>query len=295
LRSKAFNREGMASEIRQISRRLLDAGEVETVIGYEVEVGGCVCPVFIDCSEETERLIWGEQCVHNLATFLKKPVTKERNKVAVISKGCDVRSIIALMQEGQVVREDIVIIGVDCIGQRDEKGDLLLKCTNCRDHRPQLHDFLVVDAEVDVRRFDVEGAEYSDVEELEEMPVEERLGFWKAEAEKCIRCYACREGCPLCYCVECFTDQNMPQYLPSSPSIQGNFLWLMMRAFDLAGRCTGCMECDRVCPVNIPLHLVNRKLVKDVDELFGYEAGRNPSERPPLSVFSEEDPDEFIM
>lgn len=295
MRGKALDGESMASEIRQISRRLLEAGEVDTVIGYEVEVDGYVCPVFIDCPEETERLIWSEKCVHNLATFLKKSFIKERRRVAVISKGCDVRSMVALMQEGQVVREDVVIIGVDCFGQRDEAGNLLLKCTNCRDHRPQLHDFLVVDEDVDVRGFDVEDADYSKVEELERMPVEERLVFWKEEAEKCIRCYACREVCPLCYCVECFTDQNLPQYLPSSPSIKGNFLWLMMRAFDLAGRCTGCMECDRVCPVNIPLHLLNRKLVKDVDELFGYEAGRNPSERPPLSVFSEEDPDEGIM
>jgi formate dehydrogenase subunit beta len=295
VRGKASNREDMASEIMRISRRLLDAGEVDTVIGYEVEVEGDVCPIFIDRPEETERLVWSEECVHNLTTFLKKPLTREGRRVAVISKGCDVRSIIALMQEGQIVREDLVIIGVDCSGQKDENGNLLLKCRNCRDHRPQLHDFLVVDAEVNVRGFDVEGADYSDVEAAEEMPVERRLAFWKEEAEKCIRCYACREVCPLCYCVECFTDQNIPQYLPSSPSIQGNFLWLMMRAFDLAGRCTGCMECDRVCPVHIPLHLLNRKLVKDVDELFGYEAGRNPSDRPPLSIFSEEDPDEFIM
>ena len=38
MRDKASNREDMASEIRQISRRLLGAGEVDTVIGYEIEV-----------------------------------------------------------------------------------------------------------------------------------------------------------------------------------------------------------------------------------------------------------------
>jgi formate dehydrogenase subunit beta len=291
---QASEAEGMTGKIRQTARRLLEAEEVDCVIGYGVEADGSVCPVFIDCPEEVEKLVWNDRCVHNLATFLKKNIDYGGSRVAVVSKGCDVKSIVALLQEGQIVRGEIHVIGVDCSGQGDEKGNLFLKCKHCSDHRPQLYDSLVATG-VDVRGFDVDTADYSEVEEVEKMSVKERLGFWKEEAEKCIRCYACREVCPLCYCVECFTDQNMPQYVPSPPSIKGNFLWLLMRAFDLAGRCTGCMECDRVCPVDIPLHLLNRKAVKDVAELFGYEAGRDPSEKPPLVVFSEEDPDEFIM
>jgi len=291
---QASEAEGMTGKIRQTARRLLEAEEVYCVIGYGVEADGSVCPVFIDCPEEVEKLVWNDRCVHNLATFLKKTIDYGGSRVAVVSKGCDVKSIVALLQEGQIVRGEIHVIGVDCLGQGDEKGNLFLKCEHCSDHRPQLYDSLVATG-VDVRGFDVDTADYSEVEEVEKMSVKERLGFWKEEAEKCIRCYACREVCPLCYCVECFTDQNMPQYVPSPPSIKGNFLWLLMRAFDLAGRCTGCMECDRVCPVDIPLHLLNRKAIKDVAELFGYEAGRDPSEKPPLVVFSEEDPDEFIM
>ena len=292
---QASETEGMTGKIRQISRSLLEAKEVDCVIGYEVEADGSVCPVFIDCPEEVEKLVWNDRCVHNLATFLKKPIDDGGGRVAIVSKGCDVKSIVTLLQEGQVVRGEINVIGVDCSGQRDEKGNLLLKCMHCRDHRPQLYDSLVTNEEVDVRAFDVDRVDYSEVEEIEKMSVKDRLRFWKEEAEKCIRCYACREVCPLCYCVECFTDQNLPQYVPSTPSIKGNFLWLLMRTFDLAGRCTGCMECDRVCPVDIPLHLLNRKAIKDVAALFGYEAGRDPSEKPLLAVFSEEDPDEFIM
>ncbi|MEE9509998.1 MAG: 4Fe-4S dicluster domain-containing protein, partial [Candidatus Bathyarchaeia archaeon] len=261
----------------------------------ELEADGSVCPVFIDCPEEVEKLVWNDRCIHNLASFLKKTIDDGEGRVAIVSKGCDVKSIVALLQEGQIVRDKIKVLGVDCSGQRDEKGNLLLKCKLCRDHRPLLYDSLIANERVDVREFDVDSVDYSEVEDVEKMSVEERLRFWKEEAEKCIRCYACREVCPLCYCVECFTDQNLPQYVPSTPSIKGNFLWLLMRAFDLAGRCTGCMECDRVCPVDIPLHLLNRKAIKDVATLFGYEAGRNPSEKPLLAVFSEEDPDEIIM
>ncbi|MEE8322285.1 MAG: 4Fe-4S dicluster domain-containing protein [Candidatus Bathyarchaeia archaeon] len=291
---RASETNDMTDKIRQISRSLLEAKEADYVIGYELETDGSVCPVFIDCPEEVEKLVWNDRCIHNLASFLKKTIDDGESRVAIVSKGCDVKSIVALLQEGQIVRDKIKVLGVDCSGQRDEKGNLLLKCKLCRDHRPLLYDSLIANERVDVREFDVDSVDYSEVEDVEKMSVEERLRFWKEEAEKCIRCYACREVCPLCYCVECFTDQNLPKYVPSTPSIKGNFLWLLMRAFDLAGRCTGCMECDRVCPVDIPLHLLNRKAIKDVATLFGYEAGRNPSEKPLLAVFSEEDPDEFI-
>jgi len=65
----------------------------------------------------------------------------------------------------------------------------------------------------------------------------------------------------------------------------------------MAGRCVECGECERVCPVNIPLMLVNRKLIKDVNEFFGpYEAGMEYVEgrKPPLSVYRENDPDDFL-
>ena len=48
----------------------------------------------------------------------------------------------------------------------------------------------------------------------------------------------------------------------------------IIRAFHVAGRCTDCGECSRVCPQNIPLHLLNRKFIKDIDEFYGeYQAG----------------------
>jgi len=65
----------------------------------------------------------------------------------------------------------------------------------------------------------------------------------------------------------------------------------------MAGRCIECGECERVCPVNIPLMLLNQKLIKDVDKFYGpYEAGMKYEEgaKPPLSRYKEDDPDDFI-
>jgi coenzyme F420-reducing hydrogenase beta subunit len=95
-RVQASETDGMSGKIRQISRSLLEAKEVDYVIGYEVEADGSVCPVFIDCPEEVEKLVWNDLCVHNLATFLKKPINDGKGRVAIVSKGCDVKSIVAL-------------------------------------------------------------------------------------------------------------------------------------------------------------------------------------------------------
>ena len=68
----------------------------------------------------------------------------------------------------------------------------------------------------------------------------------------------------------------------------------LARAYHLAGRCAGCGECERVCPVNLPLMLLNRKLEKDIKDIFEYTAGTNPDEKPLLSSFNPKDPNHFI-
>lgn len=284
----------MTQRIRRLSQRLLAAQEATCVIGYGESAAGSMGPVFVENPDEVARLVWNDQCVHNLATYLKTSVHDEHARVAIVAKGCDVKTVVALLQEGQVTRGAVHVIGVECTGQKDAQGTLFRKCTSCQDHRPRLYDELVTDDSVDVQTLDVDRVDYADVEAVEAMGVTERLQFWKDAAAKCLRCYACRAVCPLCYCVECFTDQNLPVYVPAAPAVHSNFLWLLLRAYDLAGRCTGCMECDRVCPVEIPLHLLNRKVSQDVALLFGYEAGRDPAAKPLFTVVREDDPDDAI-
>jgi ferredoxin len=80
-------------------------------------------------------------------------------------------------------------------------------------------------------------------------------------------------------------------------TVEDNAMYHIIRAFHVAGRCVECGECERACPVGIPLMALNRKLIKDVDAYFGpYEAGLTLSDdnRPPLSRYENSDPDEFI-
>ena len=61
----------------------------------------------------------------------------------------------------------------------------------------------------------------------------------------------------------------------------------IIRAFHVASRCTDCGECSRVCPQNIPLHLLNRKFIKDINELYGpYMAGSDFDTKPALMDYT---------
>ncbi|MFH1096668.1 MAG: 4Fe-4S binding protein [Candidatus Desantisbacteria bacterium] len=133
------------------------------------------------------------------------------------------------------------------------------------------------------------------VEEFEKLPVKEKGEFWDREFEKCLRCYACRQACPVCYCPDCFAQRNMPEYLNPKVATNENKLFQMIRMQHVFGRCTDCKACENACPVGIPLSLITMKMAKDAFELFGYVSGMDEETRPPLSSFLKDEVLEEIM
>jgi Na+-translocating ferredoxin:NAD+ oxidoreductase RnfC subunit len=89
----------------------------------------------------------------------------------------------------------------------------------------------------------------------------------------------------MCYCKECISERNIPQWIGQSPSLKGNFEWNVVRAFHLAGRCVECGECERACPVNIPLMKLNKKMMKEMKELFDYTSGEKSDAKPAICDF----------
>jgi Fe-S oxidoreductase len=120
------------------------------------------------------------------------------------------------------------------------------------------------------------------------------MAFWKTEFSRCVKCYACRQACPLCYCRRCIADKNRPTVIDTSASLCGNYAWHINRAFHLAGRCIGCDECTRACPAGIPLRLLNLSLARAAEGEFGYRAGVDPALPPLIGSFSADDQEGFI-
>ncbi len=292
-------------KLQKIAKDLLESGEVSLIIGFAVGSNPQrMRPVFITKAEDADRLSFNHHAVQDLAVFLKKPEVKKFGKIGIVVKGCDEKALNALIQEYQVSRDNIKIIGVECNGvirqNLADKGETAVseasvydKCLICNEHTPILYDYLVPSEDP---KLNLSGnlKPYARIEELDSMSPEEKNSFWEKEFDKCIKCYACRQACPLCYCSRCIVEKNMPQWIDTNLEETGNAQWNLIRAYHLSGRCIGCGECERACPVNIPLMLINEKMARDVNNLFGYKSGLDINAKPVFGVFSESDFNEFI-
>ena len=290
--------------IRTEAERILSAGEVAAVVGYAAaRRNGSAQPIVISRADDARKLIFTPASVNNLAVYLtkaKKEIPKT-GRIGIVVKGCDLKAIVGLLGESQLKRENLYLIGVPCAGVLASMvqpstplttDTIAPKCTECDAHLPQGCDFVPnvqppPAAEQD-KKYAVE------IARLEALTPAERWAYWKEQFAKCIKCYACRQVCPFCFCEQCLCDRNKPQMVETTPRPAGNTAWHIVRAMHLAGRCAGCAECERVCPMDIPLNLLNRKMAKELKELYDYEAGFEVNDKGPLASFEEKDDQSFI-
>lgn len=279
--------------IRAIASKWLQDGTVEAVLGWEQGTyRDKTAPVLVRKAEEVDRLVFNERCTNNLMTYLKRDPVRSLNTVGIVAKGCDIKALVGLIQESQVPREKVKILAVTCPGVRNADGKQPVKCAACDVNTPVFYDEIVGEK---IASNPDRAARFRDVEALEAMTPEERHRFWREQFDKCIRCYACRQACPLCICSRCIAEKNQPQWIETSAHPRGNFAWNLIRAYHLAGRCIECEACETACPADIPLMLLNRYMAKVVEQSFGYEAGRDPQAQPPLRTFKLDDDNSFIL
>jgi ferredoxin len=308
-------------KIIEVSARLLKECKVEMVIGFRKGTVPMMNePYFAKTPEDVQNLTWDSNCGINLANYL----TNRTEKIAVIAKGCDTRNIVTHIIENKIKREQLVIIGVPCKGMIDRrkinsmidgeikeviedennitaKGDgfekilnkkdvLQQNCALCIHRNPVVHDELIADPVEEQNDID----RYADIREIEAMSSEDKEKYFDELLSPCIRCYACRNACPLCYCPTCFVDESRPQWVGKSQDPTDVKTFHFLRAYHCAGRCTDCGACERACPVGINMRVLTKKLEKDCLELFGWEAGMSLEVRPPLDTYKPDDPNEFI-
>jgi len=284
----------LQEQIRTKAKELLQSGQVQCVIGYEMGSRGRVRPAFVYQADDVDRLVWNQDCTHNLTLYLhdKKKAPRKGEQpphVALVVKPCDSRDINVLLAESQIERERVYVIGVACEGMAEKgtkrqegKETLQARCLRCGERVPVVHDVLIGEPP-DVHITD----DFADVAQLEAMSPEERVAFWLKQYDRCIRCYACRQVCPGCYCNVCMFERDDSLWVGIATGVKEKEFFHLGRAYHLAARCVECNECERVCPMELPLSLLNRKLAKEVKELFGYHAGIEPVKAPMLTMLAE--------
>lgn len=285
---------------RALAGQLLTDKKVATVIGYVPgPLPDRMVPAYVESAEDAAKLVWNDLCYSNLVNYLAGS-RKPAGKAAVLVKACDARALVTLLSEKQIDRDSVTIVGVSCDGAKEESG-LALKCYACDGEVASVSDYTLTPAgakegavKSGANRPTAADPRDEQIAFLEKLPSAERWAFWQDQFDDCLRCHACRGVCPMCYCGSCITEQHRPQWIPTSINEKGNAAWNTVRAYHLTGRCAGCDECTRVCPSNIRLDLVNRRLAKEVEDRFGYRAGEDLDGAPPLAVFKADDPQEFI-
>lgn len=298
--------------IRDHAKELLADHRVDCVIGYERSPRGRVRPAFIYHPDDASRLVWNPDCTHNLTVYLSQKILDgmrpsgkklewQQPRIGIVVKPCDSRAIHLQLAEQRYQREQVHIIGVTCEGIREDsninvdigsgQARLQNRCQVCTDRTPVVFDRLV-GGTISPELSDEDP--YQAVDALEARTPQERMEFWLNQFDRCIRCYACRQVCPLCDCPTCLYERDDSLWVGPSVGWEGIGLnesrtFHLGRAFHLAGRCIGCDECERVCPMDIPISYLNRRLSQEVRERFGYIAGIAPVPSPIISVLSGEE------
>lgn len=315
-------------ELRKRAEALLSDGTVSRVLGWKSgDLAYNPEPAWFRSGDELTELTCNRFCCANLSKFLVE-AGKQEGKTLVFLKPCDSYSLNQLLKEHRVEREKIYAIGIGCGGNLDiekikasgvkgivsitEDGDalhihtlygektcsaadvLLERCLHCKGD-----DHVVLDEQMcqDIKTPVTTGDRFALVKELEAMKPEERFAFWQGELSRCIRCNACRNACPACTCRKCVFDSDKfdSEQKANVDSFEEK-MFHIIRAFHVAGRCTDCGECSRVCPQGIPLYLLNRKFIRDINTFYGeYQAGASLEEKGPLTNYTLDDVEPGIV
>lgn len=263
-------------KLRSKAKELLESNAVQVVIGYEKGNSQKSRPVFIKSADKVDKLIYDENCHHNLAVYLTRQEMRHTGKMAVVAPLNVLKAIIILAHEHQIVEGNFIAL---CA----EKEEIIEFTT-----------FKEIEKYIAEHPTTYKAEDKAMLEKLNAMSSDERFNFWNEELSRCFKCYACRSACPMCYCHACAVDCNKPQWINVAPHQLGNYEWQMMRAMHLAGRCIDCGACADACPLDIPINLLTYQINKGLEKDFGFYAAASATQEYVLSTYKVDDKENFI-
>lgn len=281
----------MSENLRTRAVELLESGEVCCVVGWRRgRFDNVRTPFVAYTAEQADRLVFDEYCIQGLGTYMLEHTAQ--GKVALFARGCESRAVNRFIADNQLARDQVHVLGIPCTGMLDPaSGEQLKKCRECQHRNPVVYDELFGEQVEEAAAY-----RFAEVDALEATGQRGRRAFFDDAFSKCIRCYACRNACPCCTCKGCFVDAERPGWEGREFNVDEMRYYGMIRAFHTGDRCIECGECERVCPMGLPLMTLMHKQVRDIDTLFGpYSGGGLTPEGPdPLRSYLTDDIEEFM-
>jgi len=251
-------------------RTLLNEGKIDGFIGLKLQHDQPVPFMFTkEHMDDLESLMVGD---------VRYPLNKGLLRVArqypefhfgVMVRGCDERGLTELFKWNQLCQDRVIPIGVACPPELAEA---------CECYKPYPSEWVAGEKAKGI-------TQSKRLQKIEKMNQKERLGYWMAQFNKCIKCYGCRDICPMCFCEACsLEDRNFiltGKLPPENPTFH------LSRAVHMVGRCIDCGLCEEACPSNIPVRTLYKKVGEIVSNMFGYKTGEATEGKSPLNILGE--------
>ena len=259
----------MYEKVKNRVKELLSSGKIKGFVGL-CERNGHIAPHLFDDESDLDNLVVGDLKGPGDSRY---PLNKQLINIAraypddsfgILVRGCDERGINALATWNQLNPNKIEMVGIAC---PQELADA------CECLKPYPDDF--VEGEKS------EGVTSGSVTQIDALGVGERFDQWYFEFSKCIKCYGCRDICPMCFCKECSleTDELIKkgEIPPEIPTFH------LTRAVHMAGRCIDCGLCSEACPADIPLRTLYKKVADIINTQYDYRPGYSLGQKSPLN------------
>ena len=260
----------MSQKIKDHIKKLLSEGKIKGFLGLREEKGNVMPHLFCN-PQELEFLSLGEKEKPGDARYpldqimIQLAMAYPQESFAVLVRGCDERGLKELFKWKQLNQDKVIPIGLGC-------PDDLAKACECEKPFPDC----LVDGPKGVK------AESKKVARIDSMDLDARLGYWGAEFDRCIKCFGCRNVCPMCFCNECTLEEDKligtGEVPPANPTFH------LARAIHMVGRCIDCGLCEEACPGDIPLRTLYKKVAEIVEKEFGYKTGFSVEDKSPFHI-----------
>ena len=252
--------------IREKAEDLLAGGKADGVLCLGRDRFNVVQPQLFRTPEEVGSLeIEPKWNLAKLAMQMLRSAEKSF-RLAVVCRGCDERALLELGKRNQIDAARMTILGYTCNHDQAEA---------CLCARPYPENPAAGEKGEGVDPFgDPRFAGLLTGND------DARMARWTGLLSRCLKCYGCRNACPICVCTPCKLEDDL--WVERSAVPTEMIPYHLIRAFHLSDTCVACGACQDACPVGIPLLALQLVMRQSLMEKYGYEAGLQANRKSPL-------------